>query len=128
MGPLSQDVSLRRKIQKFLKIGDKAIDVIIWLEHVVMLYLALAWLVPLFAAVLISVLWIDLRPLLRGHVDSLFLYAMIGFPLWFAVCLWAEFTAHPAAARFKDFKEQAPAWVGYMVLGLGGLFWLFGVF
>lgn len=120
-------MSLRRKIRTVLKIGDRAIDVILWLQHVVMLYLALAWLVPLFAAVLISVLWFDLRPLLRGHVDTLFLYAMIGFPLWFAVCLWAEFTPHPAADRFKEFKEQAPAWVGYMVLGLGGLFWLFGV-
>lgn len=121
-------MSLRRFFEHALRWFDKVIDITLWLHHSVLLYICLAWLLPLFAAVLISWLIWDLRPLLKGRMEALFWYAMIGYPLWFVIGLYAEFAATPRADRLKLLMEQAPVQIGYIVLGLGALFWLFGVF
>ena len=46
-------MTARRVIARILQVGDKAIDVVLWLHHAVMLYICLVWLLPLFAAILI---------------------------------------------------------------------------
>lgn len=121
-------MTLRRFFEHALRWLDKIIDITLWLHHSILLYICLVWLLPLLAAVLVSWLIWDVRPLLKGHMEALFWYAMVGYPLWFAIGLYAEFAATPCAKRFKQWMEDAPVQSGYIVLGLGTLFWLFGVF
>lgn len=128
MGKIPKVVTFRRLFEHALRWFDKIIDITIWLHHSILLYICLVWLLPLLAAVLFSWLVWDLRPLLKGHVETLFWYAMVGYPLWFLVGLYAEFSAKPLAVRLKQWMEDAPVQIGYIVLGLGALFWLFGVF
>ncbi len=121
-------MTARRLFEHALRWFDKIIDITIWLHHSILLYICLAWLLPLLAAVLFSWLVWDLRPLFKGQVETLFWYAMTGYPLWFVIGLYVEFSAKPHAVRMKQWMEDAPVHIGYAVLGLGALFWLFGVF
>lgn len=114
-------------LSRLLRIADKCIDVVIWLHDNVMLYIAVVWLMPLFAVIMIHVLGLDLRPVLRDRLDDLFVYALVGCPFWLGFSLFAEFSGSAWAARLKYWQAKAPAYVGYVVLGLGGLFWMFGV-
>ena len=119
---------MKRFFKVLITIGDKLLDVIIWLHDAIMLYISITWLMPLFAAILFSWLIFDLRPLAKGHSTDIFLYSLLGFPLWLRLCLYAEFASTPLADRIKRWLQAAPAFVGFVVLGLGGVFWLFGVF
>ena len=106
---------------------DKALSGVIWLHDSIMLFICLFWLLPLIAAVVISVLFYDLRPLLRGKIETIFLYGLIGLPPWLALCLYAERANSQLAHRLKGWMARMPVYVGYVVLGVGGALWLFGV-
>ena len=54
-------------------------------------------------------------------------YNLVGLPLRFGVGLYAEFGPTSAPRRIKDWMGRMPAYVGYVLLGVGGLLWLFGI-
>ncbi|MGI9385321.1 MAG: hypothetical protein ACR2PO_19390 [Methyloligellaceae bacterium] len=118
---------MRRFFRQLWQVIDALIDVIIWLHHVIMLYLCLAWLLPLIGLVFFSWLIFDLRPLIRGHTDVLFLYSLSGFPPWLCLCLYAAFAKTPQARGIAQWIEDAPSYAGFVLLGSGGLLWAFGV-
>jgi hypothetical protein len=92
-----------------------------------MLFICLFWLLPLIAAVVISVLFYDLRPLLRDRPETIFLYGLVALPPWLALCVYAEHADSNAANGLKAWMARMPVYVGYVVLGVGGALWLFGV-
>lgn len=102
-------------------------DAIIWLHHVIMLYLCLAWLLPLTGLVFFSWLIFDLRPLIRGHIDTVLLYSLASFPPWFCLCLYSVFGKRPEARHIADWIDMAPVAAGFLFLGAGGILWAFGV-
>jgi hypothetical protein len=107
--------------------ADKAISVVLWLHHSVMLFLGLFWLMPLIALVVVSAFIYDLRPLPRESVQELALYGLLGLPPWFGLCLYAEFGMTRQAQRINDWMGRMPAYLGYVLLGVGGLLWQFGI-
>jgi hypothetical protein len=106
-------------------IADKAISVLVWLHESIMLFLCLFWLLPLLVLVVISAFIYDLRPLLRVH--AVLLYSLLGLPLWFGVCLYAEVAATAMSRRIKEWMGRLPVYVGYVLLSVGGLLWLLGI-
>ena len=92
-----------------------------------MLFICVFWLLPLIAAVVISVLFYDLRPLLRDRLEAIFLYGLIALPPWLALCVYADYANSTTALRLKAWMARMPIYVGYVVLGVGGALWLFGV-
>ena len=107
--------------------GDKVLTAVISLHDSIMLFICLFWLLPLIAAVVISVLVYDLRPLLRDKIEAIFLYGFIAVPPWLALCVYAEHANSKTAHRLKAWMARMPVYVGYVVLGVGGALWLFGV-
>ena len=83
------------------------------------------WLLPLI--VLVVVFIDDLRPILRSRIEGVLLYGLLGLPLWLGLCLYAEFGNTPVARRIKDWMGRMPTYVGYVLLGVGGLLWLLGI-
>jgi hypothetical protein len=55
------------------------------------------------------------------------LYTLLGLPLWIGVCLYAQFGATTTGRRISHWMGRMPAYVGYVLLGVGGLFWLLGI-
>jgi hypothetical protein len=108
-------------------IADKAVSVLVWLHDSIMLFVCLFWLLPLLALVVISAFVYDLRPLLRDRMQGIFLYTLLGLPLWFCVCLYAELAATSASRRVKAWMGRLPVYVGYVLLSAGGLLWLLGI-
>jgi hypothetical protein len=108
-------------------LADKALSVVIWLHDSIMLFICIFWLLPLIALVVISVFLYDLRPLLRERIDTIFLYGLIALPPWLVLCLYAELAITPAADRMKAWMRRLPVYIGYVVLGVGGVLWLLGV-
>jgi hypothetical protein len=103
------------------------LSAVIWPHDSVMLFICLFWLLPLIVLVVISAFIYDLRPVLRGRMQEAFLYGFLGLPLWIGVCLYAQFAATSASHRIRDWMGRMPAYVGYVLLGVGGLLWLFGI-
>jgi hypothetical protein len=108
-------------------LADKALSVVIWLHDGIMLFICLFWLLPLIALVVTSVSVYDLRPLLRGKIDMIFLDGLIALPAWLALCLYAERANTMTAYRLKAWMARMPVHIGYVVLGVGGVLWLLGV-
>jgi hypothetical protein len=44
-----------------------------------------------------------------------------------ALCLYAQFGMTIAASQIKDRMKRTPVFIGYVVLGAGGLVLLFGI-
>jgi hypothetical protein len=118
---------VRSLLRRLGPLVDKALDAVVWLHDRIMLFVCLFWLLPLIALVVVSAFVYDLRPLLRGSIQGLALYSLVGLPLWFGLCLYAEFTATPAAHRIQHLLGRLPVYVGYVLLGVGGLLWLLGI-
>jgi hypothetical protein len=118
---------MRSLLQRLSWAADRALSAAIWLHDSVMLFICLFWLLPLIALVVISAFIFDLRPLLRDRMHEAFLYSLLGLPLWIGVCLYAQFAATPASHRIRDWMGRMPAYVGYVLLGVGGLLWLLGI-
>ena len=118
---------MRSLLQRLSWTADRALSAIIWLHDSVMLFICLFWLLPLFVLVVISAFIYDLRPLLRDRMQEVFLYGLLGLPLWIGVCLYAQFAATSASLCIRDWMTRMPAYVGYVVLGVGGLLWLLGI-
>lgn len=57
----------------------------------------------------------------------MFLYSLGALPLWFGLCLYAEFAGTATAHRIKQWMGRMPAYVGYVLLSVGGLLWLLGI-
>ena len=55
------------------------------------------------------------------------LYTLLGCPLWISVCLYAQFAGTPTDRRISHLMGRIPAYVGYVLLGVGGLLWLLGI-
>ena len=108
-------------------VPDKALSVVIWLHDSVMLFICLFGLLPLIVLVVISAFIYDLRPLLRDRMQEVFLYCLVGLPLWIGVCLYAQFAATSTARSISHWMGRMPAYVGYVLLGVGGLLWLLGI-
>lgn len=108
-------------------LADKALSVVIWLHDSIMLFICLFWLLPLIAVVVVSVSVYDLRPLLRGKINAIFLYGLIGLPVWLALCHYAERANTMTAYRLNAWMGRMSVYIGYVVLGVGGALWLFGV-
>jgi len=118
---------MRSLLQHLGRATDRALSAVIWLHDSVMLFICLFWLLPLIAVVVISAFIFDLRPLLRDRVQEAFLYSLLGLPLWIGVCLYAQFATTSASLRIRDWMKRMPAYVGYVLLGVGGLLWLLGI-
>jgi len=114
-------------LQRLGAMGDKAISMIAWLHDSIMLFICVFWLLPLIALVVISAFIYDLRPLLRSRIETVFLYSLVALPLWFGLGLFAEFAGTQAAHRIKGWMGRMPVYVGYVLLGVGGLLWLLGI-
>jgi len=108
-------------------VADKSMSVLAWLHDSIILFLRLFWLLPLIALVVISAFTFGLRPLLRSRIEAVFLYSLVALPLWFGLCLFAEFVGTQAAHRIKGWMGRMPVYVGYVLLGVGGLLWLLGI-
>jgi hypothetical protein len=113
-------------IRRLGALVDKAFEAIIRLHDGIMPFICLFWLLPLIAAVVISVLVYDLRPLLRDKLETILLYGLVALPPWLALCLCAEQVNSATARRLKAWMARMPVYVGYVVLGVGGVLWLFG--
>ena len=118
---------MRSLLQRLGWAADRALSAVIWLHDSVMLFICLFWLLPLIVLVVISAFIFDLRPLLRDRMQEVFLYSLLGLPLWIGVCLYAQFAATSASHRIRDWMGRMPAYVGYVLLGVGGLLWLLGI-
>ena len=118
---------MRSLLKRLSWAADRALSAVIWLHDSVMLFICLFWLLPLIVLVVISAFIFDLRPLLRDRLQEVFLYSLLGLPLWIGVCLYAQFAATSASHSIKDWMGRMPAYVGYVVLGVGGLLWLLGI-
>jgi hypothetical protein len=108
-------------------LADKALSAVIWLHDGIMLFICVFWLLPLIAAVVISVLFHDLRPLLKDRLETIFLFGLIALPPWLFLCAYAEHANSTTAHRLKAWMARMPVYVGYVVLGVGGALWFFGV-
>jgi hypothetical protein len=53
---------MRAPIRRLGALGDRALTAVIWLHDGLMLFICLFWLLPLIAAVVISVLFYDRAP------------------------------------------------------------------
>ena len=62
---------LKRFLKRLLSLFDKAFDVIIWIHDCLLLYICLAWLLPLVGIIFCSWFFYDLKPLLRGRSGEL---------------------------------------------------------
>jgi hypothetical protein len=118
---------MRAIIPRLGALADKALNAVIWLHDGIMLFICLFWLLPLIAAVVISVLVYDLRPLLRDRLEMIFLCGFIAFPAWLALYVYAEHASSKTAHRLKAWMARMPVYVGYVVFGVGGTLWLLGV-
>ena len=118
---------MKAPLQRLVRIADQGISVLMWLHGSIMLFICVFWLLPLIALVVVSAFIYDLRPILRSHMDGIFLYSLLALPLWLGLCLYAEFGKSPAAQRIKAWMGRMPAYVGYVLLGVGGLLWLLGI-
>jgi hypothetical protein len=106
--------------------GDRVLNAVLWLHDGIMLFVCLFWLLPLFAAVLLSVFVYDLRPLLHGRLETYLLYGLIALPPWLLLCVYAVHTNSKTAHHLKAWMTRVPVYAGYVVLGVGGALWLFG--
>ena len=104
---------------------EKAMTAVLWLHDSIMLYLALFWLMPLIALVMVSVFIYDLRPLMRDQIGTL--YSMLGLPPWLGFCLYTELHPGPTTRQIKHWMRRAPIYIGFILLSAGGLLWLLGV-
>lgn len=105
---------------------DRALDVVIWLNERTMLYIALALLAPLMAIVTVSILFFDVRPMLRPYYGDAGQAILIGWPIWLAFCALTERSAHPLADMFRDWLPRAPIILGFALFAVGGLLWWHG--
>jgi hypothetical protein len=60
-------------------------------------------------------------------MQEVLLYGLLALPLWIGVCLYAQFAATSASHRIRHWIGRMPAYVGYVLLGVGGLLWLLGI-
>jgi hypothetical protein len=118
---------MRSVLHRLSLAADRALSAVIWLHDSVMLFVCLFWLLPLIVLVVISSFIFDLRPILRDRMQEAFLYSLLGLPLWIGVWLYAQFAATSASLRIRDWMGRMPAYVGYVLLGVGGLLWLLGI-
>jgi hypothetical protein len=119
---------MRSLLQRLGRAADRTLSAVIWLHDSVMLFISLFWLLPLIVLVVISAFIYDLRPLLRDHMQEALLYSLLlGLPLWIGVCFYALFAATSASHRIRDLMGRMPAYVGYVLLSVGGLLWLLGI-
>ena len=118
---------MRALLRRLGRIADQGISVLMWLHHSMMLFICVFWLLPLIALVVVSAFIYDLRPILRSRIEGVFLYSLLALPLWLDLCLYAEFGKSPAAHRIKAWMGRMPAYVGYVLLGVGGLLWLLDI-
>jgi hypothetical protein len=65
--------------------------------------------------------------MLRDSVQDYVFYSLFALPPWLALCLYAQFGMTIAASQIKDWMKRMPVFVGYVVLGAGGLLWLLGI-
>jgi uncharacterized membrane protein len=121
------DTIMKSLLQNLGRAVDVTNSTLIWLRHGIFLFLGLVWVVPLFAVAVVSAFVYDLRPMLRDSVQNYVLYSLFALPPWLALCLYARFGMTIAASRIKDWMTRMPAFVGYVVLGAGGLLWLLGI-
>jgi hypothetical protein len=118
---------MRSLLQRLSWVADRALSVVIWLHDSVMLFICLFWLLPLIVLVVISAFIYDLRPIPRDRMQEVFLYGLLVLPLWMGVCLYAQFAAASASHRIRHWIGRMSAYVGYVLLGVGGLLWLLGI-
>jgi len=112
---------MRSLLQRLSWAADKALSVVIWLHDSVMLFICLFWLLPLIVLVVISAFIYEIRPILRDRMQEVFFYSLLGLPVWIRRLLYAQFPEHQGLGR------RMPAYVGYVLLGVGGLLWLLGI-
>ena len=118
---------MKSLLQRVGWVTDKALSVVIWLHDSAMLFVCLFWLLPLIVLVVVSAFIYDLRPVLRERIQEVFLYTLLGLPLWIGVCLYAQFAATSTARGISHWMGRMPAYVGCVLLGVGGLLWLLGI-
>lgn len=111
---------------------DRLVDVLAWLKHMIYLYIVLVWLMPMLALVAIASL---IAPGVKGSEllgisspDRILLWSLLGLLPWLRVCLYAEFANTKLAHRLHKFLYAAPVWAGAILLIVGGLLYLAGVF
>ncbi len=117
---------MRSLLHRLSLAADRALSAVIWLHDSVMLFICLFWLLPLIVLVVISAFIYDLRPLRSDRMQEVLLYGLVGLPLWIGVCFYAQFAATSASHRIRDWMRRMPAYVGYVLLRVGGLLWLLG--
>jgi hypothetical protein len=118
---------MKSLLQRVGWFADKALSAVIWLHNSVMLFICLFWLLPLIVLLIVSAFIYDLRPILRDRMQEVFLYTLLGLPLWIGVCVYAQYAATSTARRINHWMGRMPAYVGYVLLGVGGLLWLLGI-
>lgn len=121
---------MKKFLDRLLAGFDRFVDVLIWLEHAILLYLLATWVMPLLFAVVFSTFVFDLRPYIRGtgSPDRYLLYALLGLPTWLGLCLFAHLGQGPLANALLTVWSKAPVIFGTILLGLGGFLYLIGVF
>src|SRR4029077_13588986 len=87
---------------------DKILNVVLWLHDSVLLYVCLFWLLPLIIFLLISLFLYDLRPIMRSRIHDVFVYSLIGVPLWLSLRLYAQFGMTPLATHLRDWIGRIP--------------------
>ena len=116
---------MKSLLQRVGWVADKALSVVIWLHDSVMLFICLFWLLPLIVLVVVSAFIYDLRPVLRDRMQEVFI------PSWGSRldrrCAHVQFAATSTARRISHWMGRMPAYVGYVLLGVGGLLWLLGI-
>jgi hypothetical protein len=121
------DTVMKSLLQNLGRAVDVTNSTLSWLRHGILLYLGLVWVVPLFVVTVVSAFAYDLRPMLRDSVQDYVFYSLFALPPWLALCLYAQFGMTIAASQIKDWMKRMPVFVGYVVLGAGGLLWLLGI-
>lgn len=113
--------------RRLVVLVDKGLSVVIWLHNSIMLFVCLFGLLPLIALFVFSALFFDLRHLLRGKNEQIFLSGLVALPPWLAVCLYAELANTPAADRMRVWMGRIPVYTGCALFGVGAALWLLGV-
>ena len=121
---------MKRFLERIWPVLDRGIDVLLWLQHAVFLYVLVVWLMPLLAMIGFSMLFFDLKPYLRAAIteDALVFYGLAGLPFWTTACLYATFGQSVLAARLRMIWERGPVVTGTALLVFGGLLYLMGAF